>query len=162
MTFRPLNTKQIPLPENISFSKDMSQLLEQLTKTNRDIARQVNGKERAIYPLEQEILNDQLFFTTGNPQKYRNVFRKVFSIGAVATGATLNIVHNITSITTFTRIYGTCITNIPDDRPIPYVDTLNVTNQISLLRNGINLVLTNGATAPPIVSGIIIIEYLKN
>jgi hypothetical protein len=162
MTFAPESSKQIPLPENISFSKDYSQFLEQITKLYRDIARSVNSKERAAYPLELEILNSQTFFTTGDPQKYRGVFRKVFEIGAVAQGATLNTAHGITNLTALTRLYGTIITDVVDYRPLPRVSTANVNQQVSLDLVGANIVLINGAAAPAITSGIIVVEYMKN
>jgi len=53
------------------------------------------------------------------------------------------------------------ITNIPDERPLNYSDTLLVTNGISLLRNGINIVIVNGATAPAVTSGSVVVEYYK-
>jgi len=161
MTFRPINTLETPLPENVSFSEDYKQFLEQITRYYRDIARTVNDKERGFYPEELEILNSQKYFVAGDPQRYRNVFRKVFSFGAIAAGAVLNIAHGITGLTEVTDLYGAVITAVPDDRPIPYVDTVLVTNQISVLRNGINIVVTNGATAPNVTSGTIVIEYLK-
>ena len=62
MTFLPSNTLQVPLDENVSFSIDPIQFNEQITRRYRDIAREVNNKERAIYPLATEILNSQKFF----------------------------------------------------------------------------------------------------
>jgi hypothetical protein len=161
MTYQPQYTLETPLEENISFAEEFPEFLIQITKVYRDIALKVNNKERAFYPSNLEIMNDQQFFTTGNPQSYRRVFRKVFSFGAIAAGATLNIAHGITGITVFTRIYGTTITAVPDDRPLPYVDAIAVTNQTSVLRNGINIVIVNGATAPNITSGICVVEFLK-
>ena len=132
-----------------------------MTNEYRKLSKKVNEKERGFYPQELEILNDQRFFTIGDPQNYRSVFRKVFSFGAIAPGAALNIAHGIAGITDFTRLYGTIITSVPDNRPLPYVDTILIANQVSLLRNGINIVITNGAAAPNIISGIVVCEYLK-
>lgn len=162
MTFLPVNALQVPLDENVSFSDNWDFFLEQITKRYRDIAREVNVKERAFYPLEQEILNNQKWFINNNPQNFRSCFRQVFYFGAIAAGATLNIPHNITELTLFTKISGTVITNIPDYRPLPFVDTINVTNQIRINATAIDIVITNGATAPNITQGIVILEYLKN
>lgn len=161
MTFRPEFTLEARLDENISFAENWEQFLEQITNEYRKAAKRINEKERGFYPQELEILNDQQFFTLGDPQNYRSVFRKVFPFGAIAAGATLVIPHLITSITEFTNISGTIITAVPDDRPLPYADTVLVTNQVSVLRNGANINIINGATAPNIVSGICIVEFLK-
>ena len=161
MTYSPSGSLESALPENVSFAEEWEEFLEQWTNLYRKVSRKVNEKERALYPLELEILNDQLFFIPGNTRKYRNVFRKVFNFGTIASGAPLNIRHNIDQIVQFTRIYGTITTDFPDDRPLPYVDTLLVTNQTSILRNGDFIVIINGATAPNIISGYCVVEYLK-
>jgi len=161
MTFSPPSTLEAALPENVSFAEEYEAFHEQWTNLYRKVASKINGKERALYPLELEILNDQQFFTVGNTRSYRSVFRKVFHFGAIAAGAVLNVPHGIDVISAFTRIYGTIITNFPDNRPLPYVDTFLVTNQASVLRNGLNIVIINGATAPAITSGLCVIEYVK-
>lgn len=161
MTFQPPFTLEVPLDENISFAEEKESFLEQLTNEYRKAAKKINEKERAFYPQEYEILNDQRFFTAGDPQNYRNVFRKVFPLGAVAAGATAAIVHNIAAFTEMTRIYGTCITNVVDYRPIPFASVTNVNQQIQIIVTAANINVTNGAGAPPITSGIIVIEFLK-
>jgi hypothetical protein len=161
MTSSPINSVAFQVPENITFTKDFDQFIVQLTEIYTKLARASNAKDVGTYDLT-ELVNGQKFFTIGNPQIKRSAYRKVFAFGAIAPGATLNIAHGITGITTFTRMYGTIITNVVDDRPLPYVDTIIVTNQVSLLRNGANIVIINGATAPNITSGIVILEYLKS
>ena len=161
MTFQPPFTLEPPLDENISFSADWDQFLEQITNEYRKAAKKINEKERGFYPQELEIINDQQFFTNGNPQAYRGVFRKVFPFGAIAAGATLVIAHNIAAFTEMTNIYGTCITNVVDYRPIPYVSVVNVNQQIGLVVTAANINVINGAGAAPITSGMIILEFLK-
>jgi hypothetical protein len=124
-----------------------------------DSAKLLNRKDTATYDLV-EIQSNQQFFGA-NAQTKRFAFRKVFSFGAIGTGAALPIAHGITGISMFTRIYGT-IQTAADSRPLPYVDAAAVTNQVSVLVNGANIVITNGATSPAIVSGICVLEYLKN
>ncbi len=158
--YKPDSSYEPPLTETIDFSEDLEVLLRQLDEAYKKVARKVNNKERALYPL-LEIINDQQFFTSGNPQKYRSVFRKVFEVGAIAAGATLNTAHNIDTIGTITRLYGMALTAVPDERPMPFADVTLVTNQILLARNGVNIVIVNGATAPNITSGIVVIEYTK-
>jgi len=160
MTFSPPSTLEPALPENINFAENYEQFLEQWTNLYRKVAIKVNGKERAIYPLELEILNDQSFFTAGDPRTFRNGFRKVYNFGALAAGGVLNIPHDAV-FTQMTRLYGTCITNVVDYRPIPYMSVAAANQGIQVEILGINIVITNGAAAAPLTSGMIVFEYLK-
>lgn len=162
MTFSPPNTLEAALPENVNFSEDWEQFLEQWTNLYRKMAVKINEKERALYPLSHEILNDQLFFTIGDTRNYRSVFRKAFNFGAIAAGAVLNVPHGIAAFTIFTKIYGTCITNVIDYRPIPYQSVAAANQGIQIGIVGANIVISNGGAAAPITSGIVVIEYLKN
>ncbi|MHA1401152.1 MAG: hypothetical protein ACTSQE_12455, partial [Candidatus Heimdallarchaeaceae archaeon] len=62
MTFSPPSTLEAALPENVSFAEEYEAFHEQWTNLYRKVASKINGKERALYPLELEILNDQQFF----------------------------------------------------------------------------------------------------
>lgn len=161
MTFQPPFTLEARLDENISFAEEWEPFLEQLTNEYRKAAKRINEKERGFYPQELEILNDQQFFTDGDPQSYRSVFRKVFPFGAIAAGATLVIPHLIADVTEFTNISGTCVTGVVDYRPIPYTSVVAVNQQIQLVVDDANINIINGAAAAPITSGIIILEFLK-
>jgi len=162
MTFAPVNALQPPLDENVSFPSEWEKFHEQITRRYRDVTRAVNDKERAFYPIETEILNSQNWFNTNNTQQYRSAFRKVFNFGAIATGATLNITHAITDITIITRLYGTCISDIIDYRPIPYSSVTAANLGIELVMTSTTISIINGAAAPNITSGIIVVEFLKN
>lgn len=148
------------LPETIDIPIQQKDLSPYLKTRLEEIIRLLNRKDTGTYDLA-EIQSNQQFFGT-NPQTKRFAFRKVFQFGPIPAGAVLNIPHGITGVLTFTRIYGTITTVFPDDRPLPYTDAFLVTNQVSVLRNGLNIVIQNGATAPAVVSGVLILEYLKN
>lgn len=161
MTFGPTNSIGPYLQQNVTFSEDEEQRLLQHTSVNANVARAVNLREISIYQLS-EISNGQQFFTAGNPQSNRYAFRKVFNIGPIATGATSTTAHGITQETIFTRIYGTCVTDVVDYRPIPYSSTVALNQQISLTITGTNIVIVNGAASPNITSCIVVLEYLKS
>lgn len=165
MTFGPSNSFGFFLIQNQYFSKDQETFLQQITKINADISRTVNVREIALFDLA-EIPTGQQWFNTANVQIKRDGFRKVFTFGAIAPGATSTIAHGITgfSTLTFTHIYGTAITSAAtfNQRPLPYVDVTNVTNQISIDADATNFRIVNGATAPNVLSGIVVLEYLKN
>jgi len=156
----PANSVGYLLSENVALSSDDGQRLIQLTDILNKNARNTNAKDIGRY-FQEEIINGQQFF--GNtPQETRSVYRKCFSFGAIAAGATLNIPHTITGLTALTRLYGSCVTNVVDYRPIPFVSPVALNQGIMILLAGANIVIVNGAGAPNITSGIIVAEYLKS
>lgn len=164
MTFAPSNSLGAYLIINQRFSEDYEVFLTQITKINSDISRAVNLRDIAIYD-KVESINGQQWFNPANAQLKRSGFRQAYSLPATAAGATSTIPHNITGVgtsTTFTYIGGTCVTDAPDNRPIPFASATLVTDQIQILVNGANIVVKNGATAPNITSGYIVLDYLKN
>jgi hypothetical protein len=147
------------VPENIAFAADQKQFIPQITDVYSKLAMSSNAKDIGTYELT-EIINGQRFYGA-NPQTKRQAYRKCFAFGAIGAGATLNIAHGVAGITNITRLYATCITAAGDQRPIPFADITLITNQILIALNGANIAIVNGATAPAIVSGICVLEYLK-
>lgn len=159
MTFLPTSSLGNYLPQDVDLPEEAKELKELLKKTLEDHAKMINIKDTGSYEEIEQIINQQFF--GANPQTKRYVFRQVYDFGAIAAGATLNIVHGITGITEFTRIYGTVVTNVIDYRPLPRVSTVAINQQISLDVVGINIVIINGAGSPNITDGIVVLEYLK-
>jgi len=160
MSFAPPNSLPYQVVENIIFSREQDQFINQLTDLYSKLARSLNSKDLGLYELT-EIINGQQFFGA-TPQVQRSVYRKCFSFGAIATGATLNIAHNISNISILTRFYGTANTDIVDYRPIPYSSVTASNQGIELLLSGANISIINGAASPNITSGIVVIEYIKS
>jgi hypothetical protein len=160
---QPVNNQSSFLPTTTVLPKDMDELLIRLTKNYNDIANYLNIREIAIYETT-EILTGEQWTNPGQPTNRRQTFRKIFYFGAIAAGANLVIPTGISSVTSYTHIYGTANTDGPDSRSIPFVDVTNVTNQISVIINNAAASATvfNGATAPNITNGILILEYLKS
>lgn len=144
--------------ENFQVNEDELRYL--LTKQTYQTASAVNLKETAIYQTV-EIQTSQTWFNPSNVQNPRYGFRTVYSFNAIAAGATLVIPHGLQSVTLYTKIYGTCITDVVDYRPIPYSSDL-VNTQIEINVDATNINITNGLLAPNITSGIVVLEYLKN
>jgi hypothetical protein len=105
--------------------------------------------------------NSNLYIS--KPIQFRQSYRQIYPFGAIAIGATLIVPHGIRNLTEVVNVYGNCITDVPDFRPIPYasVDT-DVTFQIELNVDYTNINIINGASSQTIVSGTIILEYLLN
>jgi hypothetical protein len=160
MTFDPVDSIPQFLSPTIDIPfQDSKKMAEILDVRERHTASVVNNKESGVYP-ENEIVNSQSWFTQGNPQRFRQGFRTVFTIGAIAPGATFTLAHGLT-IVTMTNYWAQVITNVPDFRAVPYASVAGFTSQIEMNVTTTNIVIKNGAAAPAIVSGIAILEYLK-
>ena len=146
----------IPTSENFQVSDEELRIV--LTKQTYQTAFALNLKETGIYQTV-EVQTSQTWFST-NAQNPRYGFRKVFPFGSIVAGATLTIPHEIT-FTLMTAIYGTCTTVVFDSKPIPYASVAANSN-IEVNLDSVNIYITNGAAAFDIVSGIIVLEYLKN
>jgi hypothetical protein len=163
MTYAPNNVQGPFLQGSDFFSLTETDLRTRLTTMYSRIANSVNAKEIAIYDLS-EIINGQMFYNKKDIQTLRPAFRRVFNFGAIASGATLSVAHNISGIVQFTFIGGCCTTNVPDFRPIPFASASAVGFQIEAKATATNYIIINGTagSAPAITSGFITLEYLKN
>ena len=160
---QPVNNQSSFLPVTTVLPEDQKELLIKLTKIYTDIANFINIREIAIYETV-EILTGEQWSNLTDPTKRKQAFRKIFYFGAIAAGANLAIPIDITSVTSYTHIYGTVNTDVPDSRSIPFADVTAVTNQIAVILNNAagTATIFNGATAPNITSGILVLEYLKS
>lgn len=161
MSYTPINSQTAFLPTYRDFQVDDVQLRIVLPSYLTDISYGVNIREISQYE-EVELLNGQQYFTVGDPQKKRYAYRKVFQVPAIAAGAFSIIPHGITNETIFTKILGGVITNVPDYRLLPF-PSVTPANIIEVTVGTTNIRVTNGTGGgPDIVSGIVILEYLKN
>ncbi len=133
------------------------EFIGELTLRDKTMAGAVNSKASSLF-LNQETGNFEQFFTPGNPQQNRNVYRKVIDMG----DASAPVPHGITGIVIAPHIYGGCVTNVPEYLPIPYASVTSLTDQIELSVDIMNVTVTKGSTVDPITSCYVILEYLKN
>ncbi len=161
MTFNPANSIAPFLQTSVFFPEEFDEFRVKFLQLYRDISNNMNVRQIGVFDL-QEFLTGQSWFTSGNPQVKRQTYRQVYSIGAIATGATSTTAHGLTNITAFTHIYGTCITDVIDYRPIPYASATAVNQQLELKVDATNITIISGAAAPNITSAIVVLEYLKN
>lgn len=165
MTFAPPNTygnTYLPVYRNYEIEpKDMPR---QLANDYFSIAYSLNAKTNGVFEQIETQNGEQFFTQEDNQARKRYVFRKCFAFGAIASGASLSISYEINPLQEFTRIYGTCITDAPDKRPLPFVSATLVTDQIQVLADDTSeaIIITVGATSPNVVSGIVVVEYTKN
>lgn len=142
------------------FPEDIKQLTIQLGKSYIDIANAVNYRIIGIFPTNKPAITGESWFLLNNQRQ--QTLRQVYNFGAIPFGTTITINHGISNLTQFTRIYGTCITDLPDFRPIPYASVAPNGN-IDLRVTSTQIIIVNGSGAgtPNIVSGIIILEWLS-
>lgn len=135
-----------------------------LNQSYIEVAQAVNSRIIGIFQPLASVTGETWFEEVPGqmPMERTQTYRKIFRFGAIAAGATLSIPHAIANVQQFTRMYGTCITETPDYRPIPYASATAVDEQIEL--NGTTTVLNiiNGASAPNIESGILVVEFFLN
>ncbi len=161
MTFAPQSslTPFIPIFQEFPV-QNVEEMKRVLTKMYTDVSQGVNLRESGAYELT-ELMTGQRFFTSNNNQTKRFVYRKVIDTGAIAAGVTANIAHGIAPLAYCVNIYGVVQTVTPDWRPVPYIGVA-ANDYISVRVTAANVVIANGAGAPNIVNGAIILEYLKN
>ena len=158
----PLNSQPYLITSRF-FPPDLTLLQPELNKAWIETAQAVNARIIGSFEPIENVTGEKWFEESveGDPVKRRQTYRMFFRFGAIAAAATLAITHGISTLDEFTRIYGTCETDVIDFRPIPYASATVVTEQIELQVTPTVINIINGATAPAIVRGIIVLEYLK-
>lgn len=139
-----------------NFPIEIQPLTVELNKAYVDIATQVNNRISGIFGTSATITGETWFL---NGQSGRqSSLRQVYSITGPASYP-----HgiNTTTLTQFSRIYGTA-TDGTNWYPLPYVDVISATNQISLVITSTNIVVAAGAGSPPVItSGVIVLEWIS-
>lgn len=141
------------------FPEDPKQLNYILNKSYIDTANAVNVRTIGIFPINRSAITGESWFVSKNQRQ--QTLRQVYTFGAIAAGGVESIPYTVSGFVQFTRIYGTCLTAQPDARPIPYASTAANAN-IDLRVDTVNLriIIRNGAVAPAIVSGLVVLEWL--
>lgn len=140
-----------------NFPFDPQALSVEVNRSYVDISNAVNLRTIGIFPVNRAAVTGESWYLSGPVQKQQTI-RQVYQFTAAG-----NIAHglNITQISAITKIYGT-LTDGTNWYPLPYVDTSNVNNQISVKVTGTNIVITAGSGSPPsISSGFCILEWLS-
>lgn len=141
------------------FPEELHTLSQQTSKSYVDIANSVNSRIIGIFPTNRPAVNGESWFLSNQRQQG---LRQVYPFTSF-TG-TLTITHNINTqqIFEFSKIYGVFSDTSGNSYPLPYVNTIAVTNQISLQVTPTQIVITAGAGSPSISSGFVVLEWLSN
>jgi len=143
------------LPTSRNFPEEIKQLTVEATKSYIDTANAVNVRTIGIFPINRPAVTGESWFITSQRQQTLRQVYTFTSAGSIPHGI------NFATIAGFTAIYGTIYTGT-NWIPLPYVDVVNATNQISVIVNSSNIVISAGATAPTISSGFVVLEWLSN
>lgn len=141
------------------FPEDPQVLRIELNKMYIDIANVVNARTIGLFTNNKPVVNGEQWFTEGLPRR-QQALRQIYPFVAADLP---NIPHQIIipQISGFVRIWGTYVDAGGIWYPLPYVDATASTNQVALLVNATNIVVTVGAGAPVPVRGTIILEWLS-
>lgn len=141
------------------FPEDLHQLTVEVNKSYLDIASAVNNRTIGIYPSTRSAITGNAYYVTGTAKQPS--LRQMYPFQTINTGTSLVIPTQLRNYENIVLLIGTCITDRPDYRPIPYVDA-TLTDQISIRFDitTTSIIITNGTTAPNILSGLAIIEWL--
>lgn len=141
------------------FPEELHQLTVEVNKTYLDIANAVNARTIGIFPVNRTAQTGESWYFSSTRQQ---TLRQVYEFGVIAAGATLNIPYKISGFNRLVRLFG-AIKTATDERPIPFVSATDPTGNIEvrLDTSGNQIVIVNGASAPSIVSGQIVFEWLS-
>lgn len=154
---------QNQLDISIELPEDPKEMRDMLNDVYQGIASTVNTKEGALYvPIEK--LTSGQYFTRGNPQINREVYRMVIDFGALPNTGTKSVPHGITVTSQFesTRIYGSATD--PVRRvflPLPYASPVLAAN-IEVYIDDTNVVITTGSDRTAWTLCTIVFEFVKN
>lgn len=109
---QPILINQLPITVNLPKVREGELFQIQLENLLRDISNNVNGKEGGLFSL-QELYNSQQYYIQGNPQRFRNVYRKVMDFveengGNIGASASVSFAHGISSVQESAGIYANC------------------------------------------------------
>lgn len=147
---------QVPyLRTQRNFPEEIHELCIQLDKAYIDTANSINQRTIGLFPTSRPAITGESWFLTS---QRRQGFRQVYSFTSTGT-----IPHGISGFSelTFTKIYGT-FTDGTNYYPLPWVDTVNANNQITIYLDSTNIHIVAGAGAPPTISsGNIVLEWIS-
>jgi hypothetical protein len=165
MTFQPVNSLTSYLPTDLILPEDPLELRRVLDDTLKRLIDAVNDKDIGHYAIIT-LLNGQKFFTPGDPQNFRNVFRKVIDLGGLNDFTAVNpqnVAHGmtITADLEITRIYGTATDPSTTYIPLPYLDMTGGANHIQLSMDNTNIVLRSNLDYSGFTTAYAIVEWVE-
>lgn len=167
MSDEPEKISESILPTDFYLEEDTSDWRIKLMDEIKNIKYALNDKAIGKYSI-LETYTGETFFTAGNNNKERHLFRKVVDIGNLPVGgsAVLNVKSiphgiSISDNMYFINIYG--VANLKSTRfiPIPFYDVTAPTKSIKVEADATDTIITVGSTGYSLYTAYIVLEYLK-
>lgn len=148
---------QVPfLRTSRSFPEESQALSVEISKTYVDIANCVNQRTIGLFPTNRPAITGNSWFIMNQRQQTLRQIYPFTSAGNIAHGL------NLSQIAGFAAIYGT-FTDGSIYYPLPYVNVVDATNQVSVTVTGTNIVIVAGGGSPPTISkGFVVLEWIAN
>ena len=140
-----------------TFPTQADLLSVEIDRTYLDIANAVNSRTIGLFSTNKPAITGNSYFLSGN--RKQQSLRQIYQFTAAG-----NIAHgiNVSQISGFIHIYGT-FTDGSVWYPLPYVNAVAATNQVSVTVTSTNIVITAGGGSPPTITrGFVILEWLSN
>lgn len=147
---------EVPRPEDPNFVDTTSLYLKRL-------ADSINTKEGALYSL-RELATFQQYFTAGDPQTFRNVYRMTVDFGPLPNAGTKSVPHGIafTSAFSLTRMYGAATDPVNLIYiPLPYASP-TANENIKLNADATNVNIQTAINYTAFTRCTVVLEYTKN
>lgn len=167
MSFLPSNSEQSFVPNDLIIPDDWPEANIILTDYFRTVVDALNDKEIAQYNTVS-LVTGQKWFTSGDANKIRYVYRKVIDFGALPNAATKSVAHGITTTqnTVWTRIYATATdpgaSSTTSALPIPFVDPGSLANAIKIDVDATNVNIKTAVDYTAYTTCYVVLEYIQN
>lgn len=136
------------------FPKEVEDLSLEVDRTYVDLAQAINDRMIGVFPRSRPAVTGESWFITSRRQQTQRQIYPITTAGSYEHGLEFN------KMVGFTRIYGTA-TDGTNWYPLPYVDATFATDQIQIVVDPDEIVITAGVGAPVITSGFVVLEWLS-
>ena len=166
----PNNLTSSAIPTSIIIPDDWKEAQLVLTDHLVRMAYAINDREVSTYQDAtlsggsniSETVTGQLWFTPGDPNKFRNGNRTVVNFGALPNVGTLTAPHgiNVTSNTVFTKISG--VASIPGTKYIPLPYSHRAAEYIEVWVDGTNVNIKTDLNYSAYTQAYVVLEYIES
>lgn len=152
------------LREQRHFPTDNAQALSiEVDRAYVDTAQKINTRTIGIFAQNFAVVTGEQWFFNGKDGSTGGILKNQTLRQLYIFSSVGNIPHgiNISQIQGISRIFGT-FTDGTNWYPLPYVDVVSATNQVSVIITPTNIVIAAGGGSPPaIISGTVVLEWLS-
>lgn len=159
MTYAPSNTQNTFVDSSLYLPDDPHQQTLKLTDSLRTYADGINTRTIGQYYFNE--INTGSVLSSNNPQKNRQLFRKVIDFGALPNSTSKPVHHGLTITNTFQFVKMIAVGNNPNATgTTPYAIAIPDTNS-QLQLDPTDVIITTTADYSSYTNCYVILEYAK-